>query len=59
MDYRSIVLGNVIIENVVLVEEMKHTLLNLSISQLSDRGYHTTFDHKKCIVTAVKDREFL
>ena len=49
LGYGSIVIGNVIIENVALVEGLKHTLL--SISQLSDKGYHAGFDNEECLIT--------
>ena len=49
LGYGSIVLGNVIIENVALVEGLKHNLL--SISQLGDKGYHAGFDNKECLIT--------
>ena len=46
LGYGSIILGNVIIENVPLVEGLKHTLL--SISQLGDKGYQSIFDSEGC-----------
>ena len=55
LGYGSIVLGNVIIENVALVEGLKHTLL--SISQLSDKGYQSTFDSEVCVVSNKVTRE--
>ena len=51
LGYASIKLGNIIIENVALVEGLKHTLL--SISQLSDKGYHAYFDNTKCIIISM------
>ena len=41
LGYGSISIGNVIIENVALVDGLKHNLL--SVSQLTDRGYHVDF----------------
>ena len=41
LGYGSISIGNVIIEDVALVEGLKHNLL--SVSQLTDRGYHVDF----------------
>ena len=41
--------GNVgIIENICLVENLKHNLL--SISQLCDKGYKVIFDKSKCVI---------
>ena len=43
--------GNVsstLIENVCLVENLKHNLL--SISQLCDKGYRVIFDESKCVI---------
>ena len=51
--YGSIKLGNFIIENVALVEGLKHTLL--SIYQLSDKGYHASFNNAKCIITSMSN----
>ena len=51
LGYGSINLGNVIIKNVALDEELKHTLV--SISQLSDKGYQAHFDNTKCTITSV------
>lgn len=51
LGYESIIWGNVIIENVVLVEDLKHIFL--SISQLSDKGYQSTIYNKVCIVTNI------
>ena len=36
------------IENVLLVEGLKHSLL--SVSQLYDRGYKVSFDSEKCVI---------
>ena len=55
LGYGSINLGNIIIENVALVEGLKHTLL--SISQLSDKGYHAHFDNTKCTIISMKSGE--
>ena len=37
---------NTKVENVLLVEDMKHNLL--SVSQLCDQGHKVTFDSQKC-----------
>ena len=42
------------IENVLLVEGLKHNLL--SISQLCDKGYLVSFDSKKCVIENEHDR---
>ena len=55
LGYGSIKLENFIIENVALVEGFKHTLL--SISQLSDKGYHAHFDNTKCTIISVSSGE--
>jgi len=36
------------IENVLLVEALKHILL--SVSQLCDKGYLVSFDSQKCVI---------
>ena len=41
LGYGRIEIGNVIIENVALVDGLKHNLL--SVSQLTDRGYDVKF----------------
>ena len=55
LGYDSIKLENIIIEHVSLVERLKHTLL--SISQLSEKGYHALFDNTKCTITSMSSRE--
>jgi hypothetical protein len=42
----GIVNKNTKVENVLLVEDMKHNLL--SVSQLCDQDHKVTFDSKKC-----------
>jgi hypothetical protein len=37
---------NTKVENVLLVEDMKHNLL--SVSQMCDQGHKVTFDSQKC-----------
>ena len=44
--YGSLEAGYVIIENVSVVEDLKHNLL--SISQFCDKGYIVLFDKEKC-----------
>lgn len=48
LGYGNIVFGNVIIEEVALVEGLKHNLL--SISQMTARGYHVDFHEIHCNV---------
>jgi len=45
----------VIIEDVLLVEGLKHSLL--SISQLCDKGYKITFELAQCLITDSKSAE--
>ena len=40
--------SSTLIENVCLVENLKHNLL--SISQLCDKGYRVIFDKSKCVI---------
>ncbi|KAH9754083.1 hypothetical protein KPL71_015319 [Citrus sinensis] len=52
--------GNVsstLIENVCLVENLKHNLL--SISQLCDKGYRVIFDDSKCVIENACDGKVL
>ena len=46
------VIGNVIIEKVALVSGLKHNLL--SISQITDRGYHVSFMEEHCEIISKK-----
>ena len=55
LGYGSIKLGNIIIENIALVEGLKHTML--SISQLSDKGFHAHFDNTKCKIISMTSGE--
>ncbi|KAK1359193.1 hypothetical protein POM88_043667 [Heracleum sosnowskyi] len=48
--YGNIIIGNVIIEKVALVKGLKHNLL--SISQITDRGYHVNFYSTHCEVVS-------
>jgi len=43
------------IENVLLVEGLKHNLL--SVSQLCDRGYKVSFDSEKCVIKHKHDKD--
>jgi len=43
------------IENVLLVEGLKHSLL--SVSQLCDRGYKVSFDYEKCVIKHEHDKD--
>ena len=52
LGYDNIVLGNVIIEKVGLVSGLKHNLL--SISQITDRGYHVSFMEEHCEIISKK-----
>ena len=46
LGYGNIEIGNVIIEKVALVSGLKHNLL--SVSQITDRGYHVNFTKNHC-----------
>ena len=48
LGYGNIIIGNVIIEDVALVEGLKHNLL--SVSQIYDKGYHVDFLERHCEV---------
>ncbi|KAK1369394.1 hypothetical protein POM88_035486 [Heracleum sosnowskyi] len=50
LGYGNIIIGNVIIEKVALVKGLKHNLL--SISQITDRGYHVHFYSTHCEVVS-------
>ncbi|KAK1397946.1 hypothetical protein POM88_007809 [Heracleum sosnowskyi] len=50
LGYGNIIIGNVIIEKVSLVKGLKHNLL--SISQITDRGYHVNFYSTHCEVVS-------
>ncbi|MGI4673371.1 hypothetical protein ACR2XN_28305 [Klebsiella pneumoniae] len=53
LGYGKIAFGNVIIQEVALVDGLKHNLL--SISQITDRGYHVDFFETHCEITSKKD----
>ncbi|KAK1374545.1 hypothetical protein POM88_030738 [Heracleum sosnowskyi] len=53
--YGNLRIGNVIIENISLVEGLKHNLL--SISQFCDKGYNVDFRKDKCLITNRKDEK--
>ena len=55
MGYGLISTRNVIIEEVALVDGLKHNLL--SISQLCDRGNTVSFNSEACVVTSKKDNK--
>ena len=44
--YGSLEIGNVVIENISLVDGLKHNLL--SVSQFIDKGYEVIFKTEKC-----------
>ena len=44
--YGNLEIGNVIIENISIVEGLKHNLL--SISQFSDKGFDVSFRKERC-----------
>ena len=46
-----------LIENVCLVENLKHNLI--SISQLCDKGYKVVFDKTRCVIKNACDSKNL
>ena len=52
LGYGNIIIRNVIIERVALVSGLKHNLL--SISQITDRGYHVSFLYSHCEIISKK-----
>ena len=46
-----------IIENVLLVDNLKHKLFN--ISQLCDKGYHVIFESSKCLIENAYSNEVI
>ena len=53
--YGSLENGNVIIENISLVDGLKHNLL--SISQFTDKGYEVNFKMEQCNIINKKDKK--
>ena len=53
--YGNLEIGNVIIENISLVDGLKHNLL--SISQFCDKGYNVSFRKKMCSISNRKDEK--
>ena len=53
--YGNLKIDNVIIENISLVEGLKHNLL--SISQFCDKGYKVDFRKDKCLIYHKKDKD--
>ena len=53
--YGSLEIGNVVIENISLVDGLKHNLL--SVSQLIDKGYEVNFKTEQCNIINKKDKK--
>ena len=53
--YGSLEIGNVVIENISLVDGLKHNLL--SVSQFTDKGYEVIFKTYKCEIINKKDKK--
>ena len=53
--YGCLEVNNVVIDNISLVEGLKHNLL--SISQFCDKGYDVLFMKEKCLITNKKDEK--
>ena len=52
--YGSLEIGNVVIENISLVDGLKHNLLN--VSQFTDKGYEVNFKTEQCNIINKKDK---
>ncbi|KAL8132980.1 hypothetical protein AgCh_008446 [Apium graveolens] len=57
LGYGNLIIEKVAIENVALVDGLKHNLL--SISQITDRGYHVVFYDSHCKVVHNKSKEIV
>ena len=53
--YGNLVIGNVTIENISLVEGLKHNLL--IISQFCDKGFDVSFKKERCLISNRKDEK--
>ena len=53
--YGSLQIGNVVIENISLVDGLKHNLL--SVSQFTDKGYEVNFKIAQCNIINKKDKK--
>ena len=53
--YGSLEIGNVVIENISLVDGLKHNLL--SVSQFTDKGYEVVFKTEQCDIIKKKDKK--
>ena len=52
--YGNLEIGNVIIENISIVEGLKHNLL--SISQFCDKGFDMSFKKERCLISNRKGK---
>ena len=53
--YGNLEIGNVVIENISLVDGLKHNLL--SVSQFTDKGYEVNFKTEQCSIISKKDKK--
>ena len=53
--YGNLEIGNVVIENISLVDGLKHNLL--SVSQFTDKGYEVNFKTEQCSIINKKDKK--
>ena len=53
--YDSLEIGNVVIENIFLVDGLKHNLL--SVSQFTDKGYEVDFKSEQCNIINKEDKK--
>ena len=55
--YGSLEIGNVVIENISLVDGLKNNLL--SVSQFTDKGYEVIFKTEQCEIINNKDKKLV
>ena len=53
--YGNLEIGNVVIENISLMDGLKHNLL--SVSQFTDKGYEVIFKTEQCDIINKKDKK--
>ena len=53
--YGNLEIGNVVIENISLVDGLKHNLL--SVIQFTDKGYEVNFKTEQCSIINKKDKK--
>ena len=53
--YGNLEIGNIVIENISLVDGLKHNLL--SVGQFTDKGYEVNFKSEQCSIINKKDKK--